>query len=188
MVKCSTVLTNKSIKALAKYHTKKQQANIPVTVKSRIKQILLFVVCLFIFVMGILNTYGLWIKYHETESILFIISKSSLLLVSGLVLLCASVQGTKTRKLYLELKNYFSETKTKHIDYVISKNGIQMIINNESTLYRWNSIEYIEADKQFFYFTCEGKHSIIEKKCLSPEDISALEQFIQQNQIVYQEA
>lgn len=170
MIECKTFLTNRNIKALAKYHTQKIK-------KSRWKSILIFLLGIFLLIFSIINSYGIWMKYHETKSIIYILLKSSVLFILSLIILHTNIWGT-TQKLYLELKKYFSGNQAKYIDYIISNDGIEMIINNTSTLYKWNSIDQIESDRYFFYFTCNDKHSLIEKKALSSEEISQIENWI----------
>ena len=67
MMKSRTDLTNKNIRALAKYHSRK-------TKKNKKKSILTFILGLFLLAVSTVNAYGLWMKYHEAKSILYIIS------------------------------------------------------------------------------------------------------------------
>lgn len=170
MIECKTFLTNKNIRALAKYHTKKIK-------KNHLKSILIFLLGIILLIFSIINSYGLWMKYHETKSIMYIIIKSSVLFLLSLIILHTSIWGT-TQKLYLELKKYFTAIEAQHINYVISDLGIRMTINNNSTSYQWNEIDQVNSDNSYFYFTCNNKHSLIEKGSLTAEEISQIEHWI----------
>lgn len=77
--------------------------------------------------------------------------------------------------MYRELKQYFKQTQTESIDYVISEAGLQMSINENVTLYEWASIERMQSDDKFYYFSSQNKHSIISKKDLTAEDLAAID-------------
>lgn len=170
MIECRTFLTNKNIRALAKYHTKKAP-------KNKRKSILIFLLGIFLLVISIVNSYGLWLKYHEIKPYIYIIIKSSVLYMLSFVILYTSIWGT-TQKLYVELNNYFEKLGAEFIDYTISDNGINLIITKNSTLYDWKSITLIESDDNFYYFTCHGKHSIIDKKNMNSDVQNIFQQMI----------
>lgn len=155
MMNCRTDLTNKNIRALAKYHSRK-------TKKNKKKSILIFILGLFLLAVSTVNAYGLWMKYHEAKSILYIISKSSVLFFLSFVILHTSIWGT-TQRLYVELNNYFTKLKADFIDYEISNAGITLVLKEQSTLHAWNSISSVEYDSNYYYFACDKKYSIIAK-------------------------
>ena len=175
MIECRTFLTNKNIRALAKYHTKKIK-------KQKWKSILIFLLGLFLLVISIVNSYGLWMKYHEIKPYIYIIAKSSVLYILSFVILHTSIWGA-TQKLYVELNSYFTKLMAEFIDYTISDKGISLTITQSTTFHDWNSITLIESDDSFYYFTCHGKHSIIDKKGMSPAIQNTFEQMISEKNV-----
>ena len=176
-IECRTLLTSKNVRALAKYHTKNKKDN-------KRKSRFIFLLGVFLLIVSIINSYGLWMKYLEIKSISYIILKSSVLYILSFVILHTSIWGS-TQKLYIELNNYFSRQKAKFIDYTISEEGITLTLVNNSTLYNWNSISMIESDNNYYYFTCDGKCSIIDKKDMSSVSLQAFELLISKNNISF---
>mgnify|MGYP003294077189 CR=1 FL=1 len=170
MIVCSTDLSKKNIKALAKYHTSKTKT------RSK-KRVLTAVFGIFVFVVSLINAYGIWLKYSETESVIYILSKSSLLFILSLIIIHTSIWGA-ARKLYLDLNKYFTGFQASSIDYVITDEGIKMTITKNTTFYEWSVIDNIEADNNYYFFTCNGKHSIIDKNSLTSNDILMFEDLI----------
>lgn len=179
MIKNKTDITNQSVKALARYYVKEQHA------KSK-KRMLIAAFGVFLFVMSMINAYGLWMKYHESMPAAMILLRSSILLVLSIFMILTGVDGPE-RNMYLKLKDYFSEIKAKTIDYQISDDGIHLIINGTDLFYEWDCIEHIKFDSKFFYFTSGGKHSIINRKSLDEDDTALFERLIKQNHISYRE-
>ena len=173
---CRTLLTRKTVRALAKYHTKNNN--------NKRKSIFIFLLGIFLLIVSMINSYGLWMKYHELKSISYIILKSSVLYMLSFVILHTSIWGS-TQKLYIELNNYFSRQKAKYIDYTISEEGITLTLTNNSTLYNWSSISLIEFDNNYYYFTCDGKCSIIDKKDMNSFSLQAFESLISENNISF---
>lgn len=101
MITCRTPLTRRTIRALAAFHAKKSP-----------KSILISATGGFLFLLSLINAYGLWMKYYGNASLLFIFSKSAVLILLSLVLLYTGIRG-KTQKLYLELKDYFSDNEVR---------------------------------------------------------------------------
>ena len=165
MITCRTPLTRRTIRALAAFHAKKSPKSILISVTGG---------CLFL--LSLINAFGLWMKYYGNASLLFIFSKSAVLILLSLVLLYTGIRG-KTQKLYLELKGYFSETKSEYIDYIISDTGITMILNGNQSFYPWDTVESMESDSRYFYFTCSGRHILIDKSSFSQEDESILKRY-----------
>ena len=177
MIECKTFLTNKTIRALAKYHTKRIK-------KNKWKSILIFLLGIFLLVFSIVNSYGLWMKYHEIKSHIYIIMKSSVLYILSFVILHTSIWGT-TQKLYIELNNYFTTLMAEFIDYTISDKGISLTIAKNTTLHDWKSITLIESDNSFYYFTCHEKDSIIDKKNMSSDVQNSFEQMILEKNVTF---
>ena len=167
MILCKTQIDKKSIKALAKYHLSRQRV-------SKTKLLFTYVLTFFLILLSTLNAYGIWKKYCLTESVFTILLKSSILFIFSAIIILTSIKGPE-HNLYLELKQYFTKTNTTCLDYTISVDGIQLKTNAQTTTYRWESIEQIHADKNYYYFTSEGKHSLIDKNSISPEDRTILE-------------
>ena len=176
-IECRTILTRKNIRSLAKYHTNKQK-------KNKWKSIFIFFLGIFLLIVSMINSYGLWMKYHEIKSISYVILKSSVLYILSFIILHTSIWGT-TQKLYIELNNYFSRQNAKFIDYTISEEGIILTLTESSTLYDWNSISLIESDSNYYYFTCNGKCSIIDKKDITVSSQQAFELLISENNIPF---
>ena len=182
MINSQTSITKQSIKALAKYHVKEQNSK---SYKLK-KRLLISVFGVFIFVMSLLNAYGLWMKYHESVPTIQILFRSSILLLLSFFMILTGVNGPE-RGMYLKLKDYFSETKAKTIDYQVSDDGIHLIMNGTDIFYNWDSIEYIKFDHRFFYFTSGGKHGIMDKNSIDEEDTVSFERMIKRNHIPYVE-
>ena len=161
MIECRTHLTKRNIRALAKYHTKNLS-------KNKWKSILIFSLGIILLIVSMVNSYGLWMKYHETKSIFYITLKSSILYMLSFVILHTSIWGT-TQKLYIELSSYFTKQNADFIDYRISDKGIILTLTTNSTLHEWNTIHLIEADSNYYYFTCNGKCSIIDKRNMNSD-------------------
>lgn len=106
-----------------------------------------------------------------------ILLKSSVFVILSSIILITSIKGAQ-HNLYRELKQYFMQTNAKYIDYIISNNGIRLTINDNSTMYEWIVIEHIESDTAFYYFSSQGKHSIISKKSMSSKDITMFDNLI----------
>lgn len=174
MFTCTTPIHNKSLNALAHYHLHKQKPN----PKKRF-----FSICLGVFLtlLCILNTYGYWLKYQQTGEILTLLRSSVLILLSAIIIF-TNLIGPRHR-LYQELKHYFASTNTTCIDYAISADGIQMTINGNTMKYDWDSIETLESDSNFFYFTSSGKHSLIAKETLTAEQTAHLEKLFQKREL-----
>lgn len=170
MIRCRTAIDNNMIKALTNYHTTTKKTG-------NVKQIALFILGIIFLIFSIINAYGLWQKYYGSESILLIIMRASIFIILSLFIIYSGFKGS-THKLYRELQQYFKKSGAKYIDYIIDNNGIKMKINDSVTLYEWNVIDHIESDDNFYYFSSNGKHSIIDKNPISPENISLLENLI----------
>lgn len=156
LITCKTTLDNHSIKALARYHFSHKK-----DVKR--KRIITFSFGIILLLLSIINAYGYWLKYYGTESVLTILLRSSVLFLLSFIILYTGLKGSE-HNLYRELKQYFAKTKTNHIDYTITEEGINIIINDTCTLCKWESINQIESDADYYYFSSNGKHSIISKK------------------------
>lgn len=156
MITCRTTINNNSIKALANYHFSQKK-------EKKSKRIATFVFGLFLLLLSTINAYGCWLKYHETESFLTIVLKSSVLFLFSFIILYTGIKGSE-HNLYRELKQYFKKTNTKYIDYKLSDDGIHIIINDNLTLCNWESISRIESDENYYFFSSDEKHSIISKK------------------------
>ena len=176
-IECRTILTRKNIRSLAKYHTNKQK-------KNKWKSIFIFFLGIFLLIVSMINSYGLWMKYHEIKSISYVILKSSVLYILSFIILHTSIWGT-TQKLYIELNNYFSRQNAKFIDYTISEEGIILTLTGTSTVYDWNSISLIESDSNYYYITCNDKCSIIDKKDMSSVSQQTFESIIFENNILF---
>lgn len=170
LVTCRTTLDNNSIKALAKYHFAHKK-----DVKR--KRIITFSFGLLLLVLSIINAYGYWLKYYGTESILFILLKSSVLFLLSFIILYTGIKGSE-HNLYRELKQYFKKTKTTYIDYSITEEGINMSINDTHSLCKWESISRIESDADYYYFSNDGKHSIISKKNIPEKTLLMIDTLI----------
>lgn len=172
LITCRTTLDNNSIKALANYHfTHKKDA--------KRKRIFTFSLGLFLLALSIINAYGCWLKYHETESILTIVLKSSVLFIFSFIILFTGNNGSE-HNLYRELKQYFAKTNTTYIDYAITDDGIQIIINDNHTLCNWESINRIESNENYYYFSSDGKHSIISKKEIPEKTLFMIDTLIKE--------
>lgn len=167
MVKCRTTLDKETIKALARYHFIQKN-----DVKK--KRVLTSVFGILLLALSIINAYGYWIKYYGTESIFSILLRSSVLFLLSFIILFTGLKGSE-KNLYRELKQYFKQTQTESIDYIISEAGLQMSINENVTLYEWASIERMQSDDKFYYFSSQNKHSIISKKDLAAEDLATID-------------
>lgn len=172
MIQCRTIINNKVIKSLANYHSIIQKS-------SKKKQISLFILGIIFLIFSTINAFGLWQKYYGSESIPVIIIRSSIFILLSVFIIYSSIKGS-TYKLSHELKQYFKKNGIDYIDYIINNDGIKMIINNNITTYKWNVIEHIKSDDNFYYFSSNGKHSIIDKKTISPENISLFENLIKE--------
>lgn len=177
MIECRTFLTNRNIKALAKYYSKKIK-------KNKWKSILIFLLGIFLLVVSIVNSYGLWMKYHEIKSVFYIILKSSVLYILSFIILHTSIWGT-TQKLYVELNSYFAKLMAEFIDYTISDKGISLTITKNTTLHEWDSITLIESDRNYYYFTCNEKCSIIDKKDMNLNIQNVFESMILEKSIPF---
>lgn len=166
MIRCRTNITDDMIKALSKYHTNHKKNN-------KRNRIITIAWSIFLLLISLINAYGSWLKYHDNEPLVFILIRSSPFVIISLFVLYMSFNNHL--KINRELKRYFIQTNTKFIDYIIDENKIQLIINNNSSTYDWNVIDNIESDDTFYYFSSNGKHSIIEKKSISPDNILRLE-------------
>lgn len=171
LIKCKTILDNTTIKALARYHFVHKK-----DVKK--KRILTLSFGIILLILSIINAYGYWLKYYGTASVLIILLKSSVLFLFSFIILYTGIKGSE-HNLYRELKQYFQKTETRYIDYIISETGIQMNINDHSTTYTWKNINHMESDEQFYYFSSDGKHSLIAKNDLSQKEISTIDSLIQ---------
>lgn len=172
MIRCRTRVNINMIKALAKYHIKhKKNAK-----RNRLIAISWSVILLLI---SLINAYGVWIKYYDTEPILIILIKSSIFVILSIFILYMSIDGSIN--INRELKKYFTKTNTNYIDYIIDENSIQLIINGNSSSYHWNQIDNFECDDIYYYFSSNGRHSIIEKEPISLSNRERLEKFFQNN-------
>lgn len=171
VVKCRTILDNDSIKKLARYHFVHKK-----DVKK--KRILTLSFGIILLMLSIINAYGYWLKYYGTESLLFILLRASVLFILSFIILYTGLKGSE-HNLYHELKQYFKKTETTHIDYMISESGIKMNINEHTSSYTWKDIDHIESDDRFYYFSSDGKHSLIAKNNLSPNELSMIDTWIQ---------
>lgn len=170
MIRCRTKINNHMIKALAKYHVKhKKNAK-----RNRLIAISWSVILLLI---SLINAYGFWMKYYGTEPVFIILIKSSIFVILSIFILYMSIDGSIN--INRELKKYFSKTNTSYIDYIIDENSIQLIINGKSSLYQWNQIDNFEYDDTYYYFSSNGRHSIIEKEPISFGNRERLEKFFQ---------
>lgn len=173
MIKCRTILDKKSIKALANYHFRRQKSNPG-------KKLFLIFVVILLTIMSIINAYGIWMKYSGTVAPVIIILRASVFVLISVSLLYTSIYGPR-QNLYRELKEYFKQTDTKHIDYVIDQHGIRMNIHRKTTTNEWSSIDHIESDKKYYYFSSNEKHSIISKDSLSQEQMLCIDNLIKEH-------
>lgn len=170
MIKCRTQIDKPTIKALAKYHMSRQKM-------SNRKRIFLTCLGAFLLIISLINAYGIWMKYHETESILIILLKSSVLFLMSCMILVSNLKSTE-QNLYRELKSYFKKTGTKYIDYMIFDHGIQMQSLDKVTMYEWDKIDHVESDLNYIYFSCDDKHSIISKRPLTIENLNRIDKLL----------
>ncbi|MBO5461313.1 MAG: YcxB family protein [Ruminococcus sp.] len=77
-----------------------------------------------------------------------------------------------------ELTQYFERTNTEYLDYIISQDGIQLIINEKETMYGWEVIDRVKSDGKYFYFSSSGRHSLISKESLSLENIDTIDKWM----------
>lgn len=180
MITCQTGITKQSVKALARYSVKERQG------KSK-KRLLIVAFGVFLLVLGIINAYGLWMKYRGAEPAVMILLRASLLLLLGVLMVLMGVNGPE-RRAYLKLKDYFSETKVTAIDYQISDEGIRLTISGEGLFYSWASMERIRFDRRYFYITSGGRHSILEKCSMDAAQTAFFERLIEKNHVPFGEA
>lgn len=172
MIRCRTNITDNMIKSLAKYHTKHKK-------NAKRNRLIAITWGIFLLLISLINAYGCWLKYYGTEPIFTIIIKSSIFVILSAFILYMSIDGSIN--ITRELKRYFTQTNTTFIDYIIDENGIKLIINGSPSLYEWDIIDTFESDDSYYYFSSNGKHSIIEKQTISPGNRAQLEQFFQEN-------
>lgn len=173
LITCRTTIDNNSIKALANYHFAHKK-------NEKRKRIVTFAFGIFLLLLSSINAYGCWLKYHETESFLTIVLKSSVLFLFSFIILYTGIKGSE-HNLYRELKQYFKKTNTKYIDYTLADDGIHIIINDNRTLCNWESINRFESDENYYYFSCDEKHSIISKKNIPEKTLFMIDTLIKDN-------
>ena len=167
MIRTRTTLDNNTIMALTKYHHVHKK-------DIKRKKILVIILGIFLFIMSCINAYGIWMKYAGTLSPVMIILRASVFVILSSIILFNALKGSE-HNTYRDLKKYFHKTKTEYIDYIITEESIQMIVSSNSTIHEWNSIDHFESDASYFYFSSNGRHSIIAKAPMSKDNILALE-------------
>lgn len=167
MIRCRTVLDRKTIKALAEYDIRHK----PGTKRKRRLMCFLGVVLL---ILSLINAYGYWLKYYGIQPVFIILLKSSVFVLLSLIIIITGFKGAQ-HNLYRELKQYFAQINADYMDYIISENGIQLILNHHATMYQWDVIDHMESDADYYYFSSNGKHSIISKEPISSKNRQKLE-------------
>ena len=71
------------------------------------------------------------------------------------------------------------------IHYTISDKGISLTITKNTTLHEWDSITLIESDRNYYYFTCNEKCSIIDKKDMNLNIQNVFESMILEKSIPF---
>ena len=171
MIRCKTEFTDEVIDALAQYHVDNSKRT-----KKR-KNTILF--CgIFLLIISCINAYGIWMKNFGTEPVISIISRASLYIIFSLIFVFAGLKSTK-HNLKRELKKYFKAVKTRFLDYVITEEGIELSTDGAKSMYHWYAIDNVESDDKYYYFSCEGKHSIIAKDGVLKRDRAELERLFQ---------
>ena len=170
MIRCRTQLNEDAIKALTGYHI---ENNKKITRSKRVS----FLFGLILLIISCINAYGTWMKYYGSESISIVFIKSFLFVFLSLFILFTAVRG-RERNLSRDLKKYFSQTDTTYIDYIISEEGIKLIVNDKGTMFEWNVIDHMESDDRYYYFSSKGRHSIIAKEPVSSKNLEIIDRLI----------
>lgn len=166
MIRCRTNINTGMIKALAKYHTKNKK-------NAKRNKFLTVTWGLILLIISLINAYGHWLKYDGTKPVFNLIIKSSVFIIISIFILCMSIDGSIT--ITHKLKQYFTQTNTTFIDYMIDDKGIRLILNGKSSVYNWNVIDQVDSDEHYYYFGSNRKYSVIEKSSISPENRVKLE-------------
>ena len=172
MISCRTQIDSRMVRALADYHIKTKKG-------SKKNRIMVFSFGIVALILSLINAYGYWKLYYGSAPFFTIALKSSLFVIFSTIILVSAIRGNGP-KLAKELARYFAETKTEHLDYVISDKGILMKMNDQETMYSWASINRMEADENYYYFSSNNKHSIITKDGLGAYDITQIDRWMKQ--------
>lgn len=172
MIRCRTNITDNLIKSLAKYHTKNKK-------NARRNKILAIIWALILLTISLINAYGYWKHYDGHESVFSVIIKSSIFVIISIFILYMSIDGS--HNIYRKLKQFFTQTNTTFLDYIITEEGLQLIMNGKSSMYHWAQIDNFEYDETYYYFSSNGRHSIIEKEPISPGNRERLENLFENN-------
>ena len=156
MVKYKTQLDKKTIRALTEYHVRN-------SARIKKKRMWGYVGATLVLLYSLVNAYGLYLKF-EGEPV-FLLKASVYILISFMFFFTARNGSRHT--LENELKKYFSQTGTTYLEYIISESGIELITSGHTTMYEWGVINRMEADKNYYYFSSNKKHSIIAKESIS---------------------
>ena len=168
LIRCKTTLDNDTIMALSKYHHAHKK-----DVKR--KKIFTIILAIFLLIISSINAYGIWMKYVGTLSTALILLRASVFVILSLIILLNVTKGS-IHNTYKELKKYFKKTNVEHIDYIITDEGIQMKINDNTTSHKWEDVDYSESDDHYIYFSSNGKHTLIAKAPMAKENAAKLEE------------
>ena len=170
MVRCRTELDENTMRALVNNHVSH-------SIEIKRKKNLFYFLGLILVVMSVYTSYSNWRTYYGTESILSILAMPLIYVVLSVAVFITAQKGMEYR-LYKELKKFFDNANIKYIDYVISENGIRININGNATSYKWDEIDDMSSDDNYYYFSSKGKYNVIAKSGISAKNIEVMEELI----------